>query len=292
MKTKTIYKNLDTAFVNLAAFVRFLQRQNFVGRLRLTMADYEAEIAFDEFRQLRVHEFDRASGRVSSGEDAFQRLLVRSRQAGGNITVDQFIAAEQEIIAPTAKSPLPDKSVAAHYSNGNGHKSVSIETRLNEILPPAKASQMPILPSQPRMAVNNSGSKPNNDWDEIKFIAGEILQAVEKSIFIFRLDLPAVIREAQIEFADDYPFLDPSQGKFIYAEGKLKFTAQPPVNIFVVGFNACLRRSVEKIQARPNTLSLRPALAANLTEVIRANRAAIEKFGFLPPLERLIHSLN
>ena len=78
MNFKFLYENLDTAFVNFAALVRFLQKQNFVGRISIEMQDYAAELLFGSGKQLKVREVDRIAGRISGGDEALQRILIRA----------------------------------------------------------------------------------------------------------------------------------------------------------------------------------------------------------------------
>ncbi len=295
MKTKMIYENLDTSFVNLGALVRFLQRRNFIGRLRLEMKDYEAEIAFDDFSQIRVQEFDRASGRVSGGEDAFQRLLVRSREAGGKICVYQL---HVEVVEQPAEKPLVQ--VQTNGTNGHHAKTPTYnaphsyqnpQARLNQILPHDKTAELKPLNVEANFKSSVAPQTPD-EWQEVLLLSRELLKAMEKAVFILRLDPVPFFREAQIELADDYQFLDPSRGKFMYSADEFIFTERPPINAFILGFTNCLRRTINKIQSRPNTLSLRPTLALNFNEVLQNNRAAMEKLGFLLHIERLIYSLR
>ena len=56
MKNLPIHQNLDTAFVNLSALIRYLRRRQFVGQVRVELNGYEADITLDEGNRLNVRE--------------------------------------------------------------------------------------------------------------------------------------------------------------------------------------------------------------------------------------------
>ncbi len=82
-----LYENLDTSYVNLAALLRYLQRQNFAGSVRVDLEEYEAQVWLRPGEKPRAREKDRATGRESEGEDALQRLIVRATAPGGSISI-------------------------------------------------------------------------------------------------------------------------------------------------------------------------------------------------------------
>src|SRR3954466_11280791 len=87
-KTHPIHQHLDTAYVNLAALLRYLRARGFVGRVHVEMEEYEADVFLDGGGTVpRVREINRASGREAEGEAAMERLIVRSQEPGGRINV-------------------------------------------------------------------------------------------------------------------------------------------------------------------------------------------------------------
>src|SRR5690349_11098767 len=110
MNHRPLYENLDTSFVNLAALVRYLRPREFVGRIKIELNNYQAEIVLLDGNKISVREHDKISGRIAEGEEAFQRILIRSREAGGTIHVYQAVTAEA---VPPQTTPLPKSS------NGN-----------------------------------------------------------------------------------------------------------------------------------------------------------------------------
>lgn len=91
---RVVYEKLDTAFVNLAALLRFLQQRDFTGRVHVELDEYDGDIYLAARRGLETRERDHASGRTDEGEAALQRLLVRAREEGGLISVYEHPAAD------------------------------------------------------------------------------------------------------------------------------------------------------------------------------------------------------
>lgn len=121
MEARSIHKNLDTSFVNLSALIKYLRRRQFNGSVKIQLNGYRAEITLRGDNTISVHEQDEISGRVSDGEEAFQRLLIRAREPGGTINVFQANAigkdknghAASKIIEVKPASSTPNVSRAA-----------------------------------------------------------------------------------------------------------------------------------------------------------------------------------
>src|SRR5258708_8944802 len=86
-KSRVIYENLDTAFVNLWALLRNLSQRGFIGRVRVELKDYSADVFMTGSSTPLVHEMDRAAGTDSLEEVALHRLVLRARETPGKITV-------------------------------------------------------------------------------------------------------------------------------------------------------------------------------------------------------------
>lgn len=85
--SRPVHEHLDTTYVNLAALLRYLQQREFSGRIHVLLDEYEADVFLEAQEPPRVHETDHTTGRRADGEAAMQRLLVRSREPGGLISV-------------------------------------------------------------------------------------------------------------------------------------------------------------------------------------------------------------
>ena len=88
------FNSLNTSFVNLGALIRFLREQGFRGRIHVALDEYEADIVLYGSDTPSVRENDLSAGRESQGDAAMQRLLVRSREPGGVITLFEEAPAE------------------------------------------------------------------------------------------------------------------------------------------------------------------------------------------------------
>ena len=70
MNNRPLYENLDTAFVNLSALVKYLRHREFIGQVRVELNNYEADIVLLEGNKIKVREHDKISGRIAEGEEA------------------------------------------------------------------------------------------------------------------------------------------------------------------------------------------------------------------------------
>ncbi len=43
-KAHALHENLDTAYVNLAALLRYLQQRDFTGRIQIELDEYDGDI--------------------------------------------------------------------------------------------------------------------------------------------------------------------------------------------------------------------------------------------------------
>lgn len=123
MNFRPVHQNLDTSFVNLSALIKYLRRRQFAGIVRVRLNNYEAEIHITDENQLKVSEQDHLSGRVSEGEEALQRILIRSREPGGIVNVFQKTTAnpateiseniDAKTSAQVSKTPQIQKQISA-----------------------------------------------------------------------------------------------------------------------------------------------------------------------------------
>src|SRR5258705_1808490 len=97
-KSRVVYENLDTTFVNLWALLRKLSQRGFIGRVRVELKDYTADVFMTGSGTPLVHEIDRAAGTDTLEEAALHRLGLRAREAPGTISVvegsDQAVAVQ------------------------------------------------------------------------------------------------------------------------------------------------------------------------------------------------------
>ena len=132
MKTRPIHKNLDTSFVNLSALIKYLRRRQFIGSVEVQLNGYRADIKLMEDNLISVHEHDEISGRVSEGEEAFQRLLIRSRESGGTIDVSQSVTEREVAESTPASNSKQGKPAKVAIIAENGKRKNAIPVTVNE----------------------------------------------------------------------------------------------------------------------------------------------------------------
>jgi hypothetical protein len=247
-KSRPVHENLDTAYVNVAALLRYLRQREFAGRIHIELDEYDADVFLNAMEQPRVREKDHATGRQSEGEDALQRLLVRSQQPGGLVSV--------------------------YENNGEetgGEDSPAIQTNLAEAL-----------------AENNGGaSDEERDWSELMRLSGELIATIERAALSAGADFANIFRAVRLSMADDYSFLDPAAGRFEYSNGMVQLRGQPNVSAYVSSVSEAMRRVVDKMATGPRRASLRERVALELAVLARRRQSQLAKFKFTPQLDRI-----
>ena len=135
MNNRPLHENLDTSFVNLSGLLKYLRRRQFDGSIRIELSGYEADIYLTANNEIKVREYDQIAGRIAEGEQALQRILIRSREPGGIIHVYQNVPDEKT--APLKAEPvvkevvkeeerpvvkiIPAPAVSNGGGNGNGN---------------------------------------------------------------------------------------------------------------------------------------------------------------------------
>src|SRR6185503_9054989 len=105
-KTRILHQNLDTSFVNLWSLLRNLSQRGFIGRVRVELKDYTADVFMTGSNTPLVHEIDREAGTETLEEGALHRLVLRARSAPGSISV--FEGAEEAVAVRRPVAPKPE----------------------------------------------------------------------------------------------------------------------------------------------------------------------------------------
>lgn len=254
-KNRPIHENLDTAYVNLAALLRYLRGRDFVGRVHVLLDEYEAEVSLDGESAPRVREINHADGREGEGEAALQRLLVRAREPGGRISVYASAEDEEELT----------------------------EGRSGDVL------RAPVGASAARESTEEVRPETHEelDWTELLRLSGELIAAVERATLSFGADFAAMFRAARLELADDFSFLDPSSPRFQYAHGEVRMQVQISMNMYLSGISETLRRVVERLASAYRGRSARERVALELAVMARRRETAIRRFRLMQYLDRI-----
>ncbi|MCA1556393.1 MAG: hypothetical protein LC747_06855 [Acidobacteria bacterium] len=106
-KARALHENLDTAYVNLAALLRYLQQRDFNGRIHIELDEYDGDIYLTAREAVRACERDHVTGRVAEGQSALQRILVRASEPGGRVSVYEGTADVEAKSGPAAGTGEP-----------------------------------------------------------------------------------------------------------------------------------------------------------------------------------------
>src|SRR5205823_9161342 len=110
-KSTVLYQNLDTSFVNLWGLLRKLTQDGFIGRVRVELKDYTADVFMTGSSTPLVHEIDRAAGTDTLEEAALHRVVLLTRETPGRISV--FEGADEAVAVDADVSSAEASGVAA-----------------------------------------------------------------------------------------------------------------------------------------------------------------------------------
>lgn len=254
-KSRPVYENLDTAYVNLAALLRYLRQRDFVGHVHVELDEYTADVVLNADGRVDVRETDRAMGREAQGEAALQRLIVRAMTPGGLISIYEGVAEE------------------SHQSASATTSAPAAEAALLQ-----EAEDLSSLPQQEQEEV---------DWGALLRLSAEMIAAVERASLGVGADFMTAFHTARLEAADDFSFLDPSTGRFEYAYSEVRLHAGPDARTYTSGIGTCLHRTVEKLTAGPRGGSVRERIALELAVLARRRQAELKRLKLASELDRI-----
>lgn len=300
MKNRSVHENLDTSFVNLSALIKYLRRKQFVGNIRVELSNYEADILLTADDKMRVREHDRTAGRISEGDEALQRLLIRAREPDGTINVYQTIEESESPLAETAKI-VEEESAAAEakqpvvalpaklpHQNGNS-KTAKIESpdSTNNSLDP-NSPKLPFELNNNFEARAKQTNFPAQDWQMLLNLTAELLNLIDKSLAEANLEFEPAFEKARLEISGDYPFLNPASNVFDYKNGKVIARQQINAKLFAASINEALRRILDKLGKNPKFLNIYFITTQKIIELIEKRKPLYDKFFITPQLERTV----
>lgn len=246
-----IHENLDTAYVNLAALLRYLQDREFVGRVHVELVDCVADIFLNRDGVPRVRATDHVTSETTEGEAALQHLIVRSLESGGLINVYEGGA---ELVG--------GGSLDASTNESNGHESTGEPARLT----PEEAER-----------------------EELVGLGGEVIAAVERAILSNGGDFAASFLSARIELADDYSFLDPTTENLEYTRpGRVRLRSNPTASVYATGISECMRRVVAKVATGELGTRVRTRVALELAILSRRRQTQLARYRFARQIDRIV----
>lgn len=272
LKSRVIYENLDTTFVNFWALLRKLSQRGFIGRVHVDLQDYTADVFMTGSSSPLVHEIDRAAGTDTLEEAALHRLVLRVRETPGTISV--FEGADE--VAAVAAAALKTEAGGTETLQESGVGGPGMNQ------PGAGAAA---LPGEP--AMQTTEPMDEIEWSAIVKASGELVAGVERALTGAGADFLAYFNGARLELADDYVFLDPMSGEFTYSNSVVTFAGEASAGDYVIGLSEALRRVVEGVATGDRARRVRERVALELFSVVRKRREILDRSGFLSQLDRI-----
>jgi hypothetical protein len=265
-KLRVVHENLDTAYVNVGALLRYLRGREFAGRVRVELEEYDALVFLNGKDEPRVVERDYARGRVDEGEAALHRLLVRAREPGGLVSVYEGAGGG-------------DMASEGGAGEGASRESEDVRIKSGAVFDAASRAN----------AMQDTASAADEEAErrELLRLSGELMAAVERAASVAGGDFASAFQRARIQLADDFPFLDPMQRRFAYADGAATLQGKTSAGTYVSGVCEALRRTVEEIATHGEKIGIRRDVARELSTLARRRQTALAHFKFTPQLERI-----
>ena len=271
---KALYENLDTSFVNLWSLLRNLTQRGFIGRVRVDLPDYYADVFLTGSTMPLVHEVDRAAGTDTLEEAALHRLVLRVRETPGAISV--FEGAEEAIAIQNLPPPADlesaeSKSIPSSAErkalNTHGPPPIEILTR-GQTEPDVNAKSA----AQRALTITTGG---------------ELVAAVERGINALGEDFNLLFNAVRLDLVGDYSYLDPQSNGLSYSNGQLSLNYDVTESVYVSGLSEALRRTVDRVAVGDRARRVRERIALELVSVARKRREALEYSGFGSQLDEI-----
>lgn len=280
MSTYPIHKNLNTAFVDLSALVRHLRGLQFAGSVHIELSSYEAEIELEANGSITAREQDHIAGRISFGEDALRRIMIRSREPGGVINVYRS-------------------------ENGAHRKEVFIDDAITASARKTVVSNVVKLPSKPRIDPDVVVGRPSTDepipmptvtfpsgdlesWTELLSLIAELMETIDGALAKGNIDFTEAFRNACGFASFDYSFLDPETDVFCYENGHLNVRQRIPAQELIAGVTAALARMMQRLREDPYFGSTYHLTAHRVRVLVNRRRLQFDRYGLSRELKKMI----
>ncbi|HUR97501.1 MAG TPA: hypothetical protein VMZ26_05465 [Pyrinomonadaceae bacterium] len=264
MKKEPIHRNLNTSFVNVSALVSYLRGLQFVGSIRLELSSYEADIIFTGSNKIIAREYDHIVGRISHGEQALERILIRSKEPHGRIHVYK-----------SADGP------AGHY---NG--SVFVDKIIVSGARSMAASDGGALARDGRRTVLPGRSESENAL--VLGALSDLLRIIDESLAKRNLSFGGAFRNACKTIAADFPFMTHSEEAIVYRNGKIRLTSNADSSSVAAAVFAALEPIFSRLRSDDKYAELLHPLVNKLRECAAARKPEYVSLGLMSRLETLL----
>lgn len=277
-QSKSVPQNLDSSFVNLWALLRKLSKDGFVGRVHVELTDYSADVFVTGSGTPLVREIDRAAGTDVLEEAALHRVVLRTRESPGSITVFEGVAET----VPARGSTMTDQANSSASTPADPPLETSAAQRPVPPAVPVKSMAAPPPPAHPKVE-----DKTASEWGEVVSLSGELIKSVERALTESGADFDLVFDRTRLELADDYTFLDPMQKRFAYANGTVTMLDEMNPSMYIAGLSEVLRRTIDKLAAGDRARRVRERVALEFALLARKRPEALKRTGFYDRLEKI-----
>lgn len=265
-----IHKNLSTSFTDLSALIRHLRGLQFVGRVQIELSSYEAEIELSEGGGVSAREQDHIAGRLSFGQDALQRIMIRAKQPGGLIHVFRQLSVGSERVFVDEVISVGARRMAA----GNGSKDDTILSKsiVENPIPKPESQFDPAC-------VDN--------WTELLALVSELMQTIDGSLAKGTLQFSEAFRNACGFVSFDYPFLDPDSDVFAYRDGYISLRQRLAPDELIAGIFAAIARIMNRLREDPYFGNVHHMTMHRLRVLANRRRLQFETFGLGQRLQKI-----
>jgi hypothetical protein len=264
MKKQPIHQNLNTSFVNVAALVRYLRGLQFVGSIRIELSSYEADIIFTSSKKITAREYDHIAGRISHGDQALQRILVRAKEPHGRIHVYRAVSG---YAGHDDGSVFVDKAIIAQARElAASHGGTVVTEKGFEIVMNSRDSENALLLAA----------------------LSEILKMVDETLATGNLSFASAFQLTCEAIADDYPFMAADRQALFYKDGEIHLNTPAETEDVASAVFDALRPIFRRLHGESKYSELYRALSGKLEDRMAEHRNEYFRLGLLKHIEALI----
>ena len=228
MKGSPIHQNLSTSFVDLSLLVRFLRDRRFTGTVRVEWDGYDGEIFFTRSPRLYAREYDRSIGRIAQGQNAFRRILQRSRRPSGTIRI---VKNDPDRTVEVLKKPFVDEGILSQARTAAFGKGDTI-------------AELPLS-----MPETSGPAKVPGDRTRAALLATDLLLSFKDAFEKTRIGFDSAFALGCAFVADEFPFLDPDQDDFSFYKDEIFIGDEVETLDLFEGITSALRHMIDRMAA-------------------------------------------
>ncbi len=264
MKKQPIHQNLNTSFVNVGALVRYLRRLQFVGSIRIELSSYEADIIFNDSNSITAREYDHIAGRISHGDSALQRILIRAREPHGRIHVYKAV---EGYAGHDDGSVFVDKAIIAQARELAASRGGTVRGEKGfEIVMNSRDSENSLLLAA----------------------LSEILKMIDEALAKGNLSFASAFRLACDAIAEDHPFMDSNGQALVYKDGEVRINASAETEDVVSAVFDALHPIFRRLRSEKKYSELFRLVTDTLREGAAERRSEYFRLGLLKHIELLL----